>query len=192
MQQPSGPPKPADLPRTVRIMPSRTALWAGLATGIASMLVCGWLARDPQHALPIAVVWIVGGLAALVAIGSAVRLLLQLPIIEASEVGLAVWLYGPYRRPFFAPWGRIRAVALTRVHPVHAAHSARTRDALGIELNHDGPTGLPTAAMSTERPIDGAARADLAWSSRSISGNLTRWVALLQAMKKAYEEAPTR
>ncbi|HEY4039787.1 MAG TPA: hypothetical protein VGM15_13280 [Burkholderiaceae bacterium] len=192
MQQPSDRSQALDLPRSVRIMPSRSALWAGLAAGVALMFACGWLMRDPQRALPIALIWILLGLAALTAIGCAARLLLQLPVLEASEIGIAIWLYGPYRRPFFAPWSRVRAVALTRVRPRDAPHSAPARDALGIELIHDDPSGLPRAAANTERPIEGAARADLAWSRRAIRGDLARWVALLQTMKEAYEEPPTR
>ncbi|HEX4597389.1 MAG TPA: hypothetical protein VH278_06350 [Burkholderiaceae bacterium] len=189
MQQPSEPSRPLDLPRSVRIMPSRSALRAGLAAGVALMFACGWLVHDPQRALPIALIWILLGLAALTAIGSAARLLVLLPVIVASEIGIAIWPYGPYQQPFFAPWSRVRAVALTRVRPRGAPRTAPARDALGIELIHDDPSGLAPAAASTERPIEGAARADLAWSSRVISGDPARWVALLQTMKAAYEES---
>jgi hypothetical protein len=191
MHQPPDPRQAVALPRAVRIMPSRSPLWAGIAAGVAMVLVCGWLAHGTQRPLPIAVIWILFALAALTAIGSAVRLLLQLPVLEASELGIAVWLYGPYRRPFFAPWSRVRAVALTRVRAADATNSAHPRDALGIELIHDDPSGLPRSAATTERPIEGAARADLAWSSRAINGDLGRWVALLQTMKKAYEDTAT-
>jgi len=175
--------KPSDLPRAVRIMPSRSALWAGLAAGLASAVVFGWLARAPLGQLPIALCWIAFGLSALTATGCAWRRLMQLPIIEASELGIAVWPHGPYRRPFFAPWSRVRAVSLTQVRSAAAAPSAAARDALGIELDHDGESRPLPRSANDELPVDGAARADLVWSSRSISGDLRRWVELLQQMK---------
>jgi hypothetical protein len=176
-------PKPADLPRAVRIMPSRSGLWAGLAAGLAAAAVFGWLAPAAPGQVPIALCWIAFGLSALTAIGCGLRLLMQLPIIEASELGIAVWLHGPYRRPFFAPWSRVRAVSLTQVRSADAAPGAAARDALGIELDHNGESRPLQHRPHDELPVDGAARADLAWSSRSISGDLRRWVELLQQMK---------
>ena len=111
------------------------------------------------------------------------RLLIQLPIIEASELGIAVWLHGPYHRPVFVPWSHVRAVLLTQVRRADAPAGAAPRDALGIELNHpDRFRALPRPA-NDEVPVDSAAHADLAWSSRSISGDLRRWVELLQAIR---------
>jgi hypothetical protein len=182
MPQPSDSSKPADLPLTVRIMPTRSALWAGFDAGVASMVIFGWLAHDRNRALPSSLVWIVIGVSALIALGSGLRLLVQLPVIEASELGIAVWPYGPYRRPFFAPWSRVRAVALTQVRRANEATGAAARDALGVELNHDEQLVVPRSP-SSELPVEGAARADLAWSNRSISGDLQRWVELLQQMK---------
>jgi hypothetical protein len=181
---------PVELPLSVRIMPSRSFLRVGLAAGVALMLLSGWLADAPGGGLML--VWFALGLGTLAALASGLRLLLQLPVIEASELGIAVWLYGPYRSPFFAPWSRVRAVALTQVSRPDAGARAAARDALGIELNRDGSTDLPRLVPDGERPINGAARADLAWSNRSINGDLRRWVALLQAMKKAYENSSTR
>jgi hypothetical protein len=192
MQQRSTPSKTTDVPLSVRIMPSRLALWAGFAAGVALVWVFGWLARDSQGQIPIAIIWIVVGLSALASIGSGLRLLLQLPLIEASELGIAVWLYGSYRRPFFVPWSRVRAIALTRVRRANSTTDERARDALGIELHHDNRFEVPRSATTNEVPVDGAARADLAWSSRSISGDLRRWVGLLQTMKDTCEDSPPR
>jgi len=129
--------KPAPLPRAVRIFPRRRSLRTGLAAGVALTAVFVWFAGHARGELPRPLAWIAIGLSALVAIGSAVRLLLQLPIIEASELGIAIWFHGPYRRPFFAPWNRVRAIVLTRVRTVDHATGAALRDALGIELIQD-------------------------------------------------------
>lgn len=187
--RPSNPSKPADLPLSVRIMPNRSApqvaLAASIAACVAALLLFEWFTHNRHQASAIAIFWIVFALGAVTAIGAAIRLLLQLPIIEASELGIAVWLYGPYRRPFFAPWSRVREVGLTQVRSADAAPGSSPRNALGIELNCDGGFDLPRSA-GREVTVDDAARADLAWSNRSISGDLLRWVALLQAMKSAY------
>jgi hypothetical protein len=175
-----------DVPLAVRIMPRRAVLWAGLGAGLASAALLGWLAAHARAGpLSIGLCWVALGLCALIAIRSAVRLLIQLPLIEVSEVGIAVWLHGPYRRPFFAPWSRVRAVALTRVRNADAAPGAATREALGIELIPDQRLQQP---LNDELPIDGAPRADLAWSNRSISGDPRHWVELLQRMKSIYAE----
>jgi hypothetical protein len=188
MQQPSNSSKPPDVPLFVRIMPTRSTLWTGFAASFVLMAIFGWLAHETPGQLSTATFGLLAGLSALGAVGSGLRLLLQLPIIEASELGIAVWLYGPYRRPFFAPWSRVRAVALTRVRGVDASIGNAARDALGIELN-DERFDVPRTS-SGEVPVDGAAPANLAWSSRLISGDPRRWVALLQAMKKAYANSP--
>jgi hypothetical protein len=125
---------------------------------------------------------------ALTAIGCGLRLVAQLPIIEASELGIAIWFHGPYRRPFFVPWSRVRAVVLTRVRPANSADRASVRNALGIELIADNHFPGPPQSAGREVPIDGAARADLAWSSRSIGGDVRRWARLLQQMKPAYAD----
>jgi hypothetical protein len=183
MQQP-------DVPRGVRIMPRRSVLWAGLAAGLPSAALFGWLALASVSRFPGELGWIASGLCALIAIRSGLRLLIQLPLIEVSELGIAVWLHGPYRRPFFAPWSRVRAVALTQVRSPDAAPGAATLDALGIELNQDDRYPLLQRSANDEVPIDGALRADLAWSSRSISGDVRHWVELLQQMKSIYADPP--
>lgn len=174
-----------DLPRAVRILPSRFALRAGLAAGL---ILCSGLVlhgvppagRDPGLALIGYWAGLVAGAGA--AIGCAVRLVLQLPVIEASELGIAVWLEGPYRRPFFAPWSHVRSIVLTRVRPGGAAAC----DALGIELDQDDRVRLPPAASGRPAPEAGAAPADLAWPARSIHGDPHRWVEVLERMKAAY------
>jgi hypothetical protein len=173
----------AGLPRSVRIMPGRSALWAGMVVSLASAAVLGWLARTAPGPLPIALCWGAFGLSALAAAGCGLRLLIQLPIIEASELGIAVWLHGPYHRPFFVPWSHVRAVLLTQVRRADAPAGAAPRDALGIELNHDDRFRAFPPPANDEVPVDGTAHADLAWSSRSISGDLRHWVELLQAIR---------
>jgi hypothetical protein len=159
-----------------------TSMWAGVGVGVASAIGLGWLAAQPSARL---LCWVVIGVALVVALASAVRLLLQLPIIEASELGIAVWFHGPYRRPFFAPWKRVRAVVLTRVRAMDAPR-AGVRDALGIELDRDERSPLPIPGPGADAPIEGAARADIVWSRRLIAGDLRRWVEVLQQMKQAY------
>ena len=174
-----------DLPRALRILPNRRALQLGLGAGLmlcSALMLHGPPAAGPPELAP-AGYWSALAAGAIAAIGCAARLLVQLPVIEASELGIAVWLEGPYRRPFFAPWRRVRSIVLTRVGP------AGGRDALGIELDQDDSFHLPAAARSRPGPASGAARADLAWSSRSISGDPHRWVELLRRMKAAYVES---
>jgi hypothetical protein len=155
-----------ELPRAVRILPSRLALRGGLAAGL--MLCSGLILLGAPHGgrePGLALIGYWAGLAAgaAAALGCAVGLVLQLPVIEATELGIAVWLEGPYRRPFFAPWSHVRSIVL-RADPTG-------RRALGIELNAD------------------AAHADLAWPTRSISGDARRWVETLTLMKKTYSAA---
>jgi hypothetical protein len=173
-------------------MPSRLPLWAGFVGGVASTAIFGWLAHEPHRELAFAPIWFLMAVSILIALGSGLRLLLQLPIIEASELGIAVWLYGPYRRPFFAPWSHVRAVVVTQVRGAKAARASAPRDALGIELVQGDRVRLPRSPVNDELPIDGAAPADLAWSRRLISGNIRRWVDLLQTMKRVCEQSPTR
>jgi hypothetical protein len=180
--------KPPHLPRAVRILPRRSSLRAGLAAAVALTAIFGWFAGQAHGPLPRPLAWIAIGLSALVAIGSAVRLVVQLPIIEASELGIAIWFHGPYRRPFFAPWSRVRAIVLTRARAADDAPGSVMRDALGIELTQDDRFQLPQHCPNDEVPVEGALRADLVWSSRSVSGSPRRWVELLQQMKSAYAE----
>ena len=182
------PSKPARLPRAVRIPPSRTGARAALVAGFASAALCGWLAHDPPRGLPAALFWSTLGVSALVAAGSGLRLLLRLPLIEASELGIAIWFHGPYRRPFFAPWSRVRTIVLTRARPADGASAPR--DALGIELIQDERFAIPREAHVAETPVHGAAHADLVWSRRSIGGDPGQWVQLLQSMQRAYTEPP--
>ena len=182
------PSKPAPLPRVVRIPPRRAGSQAALAAGLVSAALCGWLAHQPPRGLPAALLWIALGLSALLAAGSGLRLLLQLPLIEASELGIAIWFHGPYRRPFFAPWSRVRAIVLTRARPADGASAPR--DALGIELIQDERFALPHEADVPETTVHGAAHADLVWSRRCIGGDPGQWVQRLQAMQRAYTEPP--
>jgi hypothetical protein len=136
--------------------------------------------------LPIAQI---GAISGVTLIGWALWLLIRLPIIEATELGIAIWFHGPYRQPFFVPWRRVRAVVLTRtqVRPADSHSRAGVRNALGIELIELDQPPLPPAARR-ETPVDGAPAADLAWSSRSIGGDVRRWARLLQQMRLAYSD----
>jgi hypothetical protein len=180
------PPKPVDLPRAVRIPPRRAGAWVALAAGATSAALCGWLAHDPPGHLPAALLRAALVLSALLAAGSGLRLLLQLPLIEASELGIAIWFRGTYRRPFFVPWKRVRAIVLTRARPADRATGSAARNALGIEVIQDERFRLPPLEHGAEATVHGAAHADLTWSNRSIGGDPGRWVLLLQAMQRAH------
>ena len=175
------------LPLAVRIMPPRTGLWATLWAGVSTTLLLSLAGRPTGEPLK-AIWWLAVSLAAACSIGSALRLLLQLPVIEASEFGIAVWLHGPYRRPFFAPWSRVRAIALTQARRADAAPGAGALDAVGIELECDDRFTPPPRLADGEIPIAGAARADLVWSKRSICGDARYWVDLLRQMKLSHSE----
>jgi len=180
--------RPSDLPWSVRIMPSGGAGWAKVLIGLGAVSTLAWAwhgSRSPLgQELFWATLWLTVGLAILFA----VRALLALPIIEASELGIAIWLYGPYRRPFFAPWKRVRAIVLTQARSTTAGARATVRDALGIELIQDDQFHLPSN-LSRAEVRAGEAPADLVWSSASIRGDPRRWVELLERMKVAGTEA---
>jgi hypothetical protein len=179
---------PAGLPYSVRVMPRRSTLWLGLAAGLglglAMFLSHGSPVSNPHRSVSTIGFWSAVAILLAAAFWCGFRLLAQLPIIEASELGIAIWLDGPYRRPFFAPWDRVRAVVLTRVRSAFPA----SREALGIELVQDDLFRLPRVPAGADVPASDAERADLAWSNRAISGDVRRWVALLQRMKVASAE----
>jgi hypothetical protein len=181
------------LPQIVRISPNRTALRVAFGAGLvlsSILLFRGAPVRHPDDPVLATLYWICLGAALLTMVGCGWRLLVQLPIIEASELGIAIWFGGPYRRPFFAPWGRVRAIVLTQVRPRNGVAAPRsTLPALGIELDCDDRFRLPQEAAHTDIPIGGAARADLAWSGRSIGGDVRRWVELLERMRSIYGES---
>ncbi len=184
---------PGGLPQIVRISPNRTAVRVAFGAGLVLsgvLLFPGTPAHHPDDPILATLYWIALGAALLTMVGCGWRLLVQLPIIEASELGIAIWFGGPYRRPFFAPWGRVRAVVLTQVHPGKGgADPGSTLPALGIELNWDDRFRLPDEAAHTDVPIGGAARADLAWSGRSIGGDVRHWVEVLERMRSIYSES---
>jgi hypothetical protein len=164
-------------------MPRGGAGWAQLLMGLAAVSALAWAWGGPRQRLAWAMLALTVALAVLVA----VRALLRLPIIEASELGIAIWLHGPYRSPFFAPWKRVRAIVLTQARSTAAGARAATREALGIELIQDDQFHLPPYLRRPEVVV-GAPRADLVWSSASIRGDPRRWVELLERMKGAGTE----
>ena len=164
---------------------------AGLA-GLAILAVHGSPAPNPGGPLDTAAYRAAFALFALIGLGCAFRLVAGLPIIEASELGIAIWFHGPYRRPFFAPWNRVRAVVLTQIAHSHRSGRASPCDALGIELVQDDQFQIPDFPDHAHAPVRDAPRADLAWSSRAIGGDLHKWVDLLQQMKSACTEPSTQ
>jgi hypothetical protein len=181
-----------DAPLSIRILPSQTAPRLTLAAGIALsavLLLYGSPGHGPDHRVQAALYWVALSLCVLTALGCAWRLFVQLPIIEASELGIAIWFGSPYHRPFFAPWGRVRAIVLTRARARSDRAGGAGREALGIELDCDDQFRLPEEAARTDISIEGAARANLAWSARSIGGDMRRWVELLGRMHSIYRES---
>jgi hypothetical protein len=181
------PPKPSDLPWAVRIMPTRNTWWGSVLIGLGIVSVLLWAWHDPRSPLGRELFWATLGLNVATAILLAGRALLQLPMIEASELGIAIWLYGPYRRPFFAPWKRVRTIVLTQARGARRPR-APMRPALGIGLVQDSQFHLPPNLRCAETAA-GAEPADLVWSSARIRGDPRRWVELLQRMKHACTQA---
>ena len=153
-------------------------LWLGLAVGLVGLAIL-ILHAEPASSPRAAMVRAASVLFALLAIGCAFRLVAGLPIIEASELGIAIWFHGPYRRPFFAPWSRVHDIVLTRVG---------RGNALGIELIEDELFRIPEFPNQSCAPVREAARAILAWSGRAIGGDPREWVELLQKMRSVYGE----
>jgi hypothetical protein len=192
MSQLSAQPSRPDLPRSVRIPPNRSMLGLGLVAGLIGLAILaarGSLASSPRGLADTVASWAAFALFALLGVGCAFRLAAGLPIIEASELGIAIWLHGPYHRPFFAPWSRVRAIVLTQVARSRRAGGAGQCDALGIQLVLDEQFHIPDFRDDAHAPVRDAPRADLAWSSRAIGGDVREWVELLQQMKSAYADA---
>ena len=168
-------------------MPRGGTGWAQLLMGLAAVSALAWVLGGARSPLRQPLAWAMLALTVALAVLVAVRALLRLPIIEASELGIAIWLHGPYRSPFFAPWKRVRAIVLTQARSTAAGARAATREALGIELIQDDQFHLPPYLRRPEVVV-GAPRADLVWSSASIRGDPRRWVELLERMKGASTE----
>ncbi len=155
---------------------------------LALLILHGWPAPEPRGTMVTAAYLAGLALFALLAIGCAFRLVAVLPIIEASELGIAIWFHGPYRRPFFAPWNRVRAIVLTQVARPPGATRTGRREALGIEFVQDDQFRIPDLRNRPRTREQGAPQATLAWSDRAIGGDLREWVELLQKMRSTYGE----
>jgi hypothetical protein len=163
-------------------MPSWITPWGWALIGLGAVSTVVWAWQDPRSALGHTLLWVMLGFNAGLALLLGLRVLVQLPLIEASELGIAIWLNGPYRRPFFAPWSRVRAIVLTQARGPGVGGAVR--DALGIELIQDSQLCLP-ADLPRAETAAGAEPVDLVWSRARIRGNPVRWVELLSRMKAA-------
>jgi hypothetical protein len=185
------------LPRLVRIGPNRSMLWLGLVAGLAALAILTLRGPSGSAAGGLGVAaakWGALALFGLIAIRCAFRLVAGLPIIEASEFGIAIWFHGPYHRPFFAPWNRVQDIVLTEVARSRRTTGAGRCNALGIALIEDDQFRIPDFPGDACAPVRDAPRASLAWSSRTIGGDPRKWVELLEQMKSVYtaaERAPT-
>ncbi len=185
MNSDAGHPNASPLPLSVRIHPNRARLRAGALAGLTLAVlvalpgapIAGLIGADTPALKALLVV-----AALLLAAGCGFRLIAMLPIIEASELGIAIWFHGPYRRPFFAPWSRVRAIVLTEVLSARGARQS----ALGLDFVKDTEFPAPPPAAGARAPAPRAAHADLAWPARSLSGDARQWVALLQKMQSAH------
>jgi len=169
-------------------MPSWITLWAKVLLGLGAVSIAAWAWQIPRSWPAQTLLWAMLGFNAGLALLLGVRALVQLPIIEASELGIAIWFHGPYRRPFFAPWSRVRTIVLTQARSADAASALR--DALGIELIQDNQFRLP-ADLPRDEVAAGTEPADLVWSRARIRGNPRRWVELLSRMQAAGTESAT-
>jgi hypothetical protein len=179
------------LPLVVRILPGRRHLRTGLAFGLSlAALFSGLLAwmPDAARALPRALHWAGVGAGLGIAATCVVKLVAQLPVIEVSELGIAIWFLGPYRGPFFAPWSRVSSVGLTRVE-CPGPLGRRPVDALAIRIVEDGGFRFPALPADLTVPIRGAPGAELAWPDGAIAGRLQTWVTLMKSLKSAHDSA---
>jgi hypothetical protein len=162
-------------PLVIRVMPSRRWPRVGVACGIGLALLAVALRGVTPPTASIALF----GIGALLAVAAAARMIAQLPIIEVTELGIALWLQGPYRRPFFAPWGRVRSIGLVRIA------SQRSARALSIEFVEDGAFRVPQPPAGAHAPVRGADPVTLSWPSDAIDGTATTWVRRMSAMRGA-------
>jgi hypothetical protein len=120
-------------PPRLRVYANRRWLRIGVALGLAG-----------SAGFALAAQWLFALAAALLALWCGVLWFARLPLLEFSEFGACLFLNGPYRRPFFAPWTRVGAVG-------------RERRAGGDSLVLDLTDGDP-----------------LHWPARALDGNLER------------------
>ena len=168
------------LPPSIRILPNRVRLRVGLAAGLGLAVALGsfptWVPGAAwKH-------WAAASVCLAIAVWCAVEMFVQLPIIEASELGVAIWFHGPYKRPFFVPWSRVSQVGLTQVTRSRGP-LRRQVDALAIVIIEDGEFRIPAIPRMANAPVRGSRPAELAWSARELDGSPRRWAALMQAMK---------
>lgn len=117
-------------PPRLRVYESRRALRAGVALGLAATI--GFASRA---------MWIAAPAAALLALGCGLLWFVRLPVLEFSEFGASVFLNGPFRRPLFAPWPRVRAVQRER--------DAGSGEVLVIEFEGAEPMRWPQSQLDS-------------------------------------------
>jgi hypothetical protein len=161
-------------PLVIRILPNRRRLrlgtLGGLALSAASLVLrFGGFAATPAStaiALPLGIAGVC--LAAV----CAARMLLQLPIIEVTELGVAAWLQGPYRHPFFMPWSRIRSISGRSRSNMASGAASRAAERLvaAIELDADSPAHRTGGNALT-------------WPAAAIDGAAAHWAERMLAMR---------
>jgi hypothetical protein len=180
-----------ELPLRLRILPGRRPLQAGLALGLALAVLCLGLrvaAPAAPWARPLVAHW-AGALAGLaIAAGCAIRMFIQLPVIEVTELGIAIWLRDPLAGPFFIPWRRVRSVALTRVR--RPGLGGGSVEALAIRIIEDAAFRFPALAPERATPVRGSEPSELAWPAGSLAGRLPSWVRMMQALRAAHDAQP--
>jgi hypothetical protein len=174
------------MPLRLRIRPGRRHLWAGVAFGLAlAALSLGLRIAMPAWTRPPAVQW-AGTLAGLAIAGAcALRMFLQLPVIEVTELGIAIWFFSPLSGPFFIPWRRVRSVALTRV--ARTGRAGGSVEALAIRIAEDATFHFPPLPADRKAPVRGREPSELAWPAGTLAGRLPDWIETMQALRAAHD-----
>jgi len=120
----------------------------------------------------------------------------RLPAIEFSELGVCAWLHGPYRRPFFVPWNRVRAARRGSATPgANASTVIRAADALCLQIAEDDEFRIPAIAAGARMPVRGAGPSELAWPQRMLDDpidSLLDSIARIRASGEQHRHAPSQ
>jgi hypothetical protein len=181
-------------PPRLRVYASRARLRFGLAAG--TMAVVGPLAAPhllavlaPGHHAPAPALRWIGVLAGLFLVLRCVyQWVARLPVIEFSELGVCVWMHGPYHRPFFVPWNRIRAAHRgSTLEDASAGTLIRDADALCLQIDEDDRVRIPDIAAGARMPVRGAGPSELAWPERLLDDRIEPLLEAIAAIRASGE-----
>jgi hypothetical protein len=183
-------------PPRLRVYASRTRLRVGLAAGVAAAVgplaaphLLSALGPELGALAPAPGLRWIGVLAGLfLVVRCAYQWVARLPVIEFSELGVCAWLHGPYHRPFFVPWKRVKAAHRGSTLPgTDAGTVIRAHDALCLQIEEDDGLRIPPIAAGTRMPVRGAGPSELAWPERLLDERIDALIESIAAIRASGE-----